>query len=42
MILTAKRPPHLIDEAALRCAEEAPGKRAEQRRDIIGDRHQLL
>ena len=42
MAVAAERAPDLVDKAAFRRAEQAPGQRAEQRRQIIGHRHQLL
>ena len=38
----AELAPELIDEAALRRAEQAPGERAEQRRHVVGHGHQLI
>ena len=38
----AKRAPRLIDEAAFRRSEQAPGQRAEKWRQIVRDHHQLL
>ena len=42
VLLAAERAEDLVEEAALRRAEQAPGERAEQRREIVRHHHHLL